>query len=148
MRCCECVEDDLGPEEIDSSLSTLGMFIMISSEEIDTKEVLPLYYARQQIEQVFDIAKNYTDILPLRVHGEDTFRGHLLLCFIATIICKRLQGELRTPKGVNLIGLFKELKEPEVQGVRFAGWVVQEATKKVNDSYKALKLKSPDRIAR
>lgn len=63
------VEDDLGPEEI------------------DTKEVLPLYYARQQIEQVFDIAKNYADILPLRVHGEDTFRGHLLLCFIATIIC-------------------------------------------------------------
>jgi len=26
--------------------------------------------------------------------------------------------------------------------------VVQEATKKVNDSYKALSLKSPDRIAR
>jgi hypothetical protein len=80
-------EDGIGPQEIDNSLATLGSFIMISSEEIDTKEVLPLYYARQQIEQVFDIAKNYADILPLRGHGEDTFRGHyFLLCFIATIL--------------------------------------------------------------
>jgi transposase len=77
---------------IDGNLSSLGLFIRISFAEINTMEVLPLYYARQQIEQVFDIAKNYADILPLRVHGEDTFRGHLLLCFIATIICKRLQG--------------------------------------------------------
>jgi transposase len=119
---------------------------MISSEEIDTKEVLPLYYARQQIEQVFDIAKNYADILPLRVHGEDTFRGHLLLCFIATIICKRLQEELDA-KGVNLIGLFKELRNQKCK-VYDSPVVVQEATKKVNDSYKALKLKSPDKISR
>lgn len=140
------VEDDLGPEEIDGNLSKLGLFIMISSEEIDTKELLPLYYARQQIEQVFDITKNYADILPLRVHGEDTFRGHLLLCFIATIICKRLQGELDA-KGVNLIGLFKELRNQKCK-VYDSLVVVQEATKKVNDSYKALKLKSPDKIPR
>ncbi|MGE4585218.1 MAG: transposase [Sphaerochaeta sp.] len=139
-------EDGIDPQEIDNSLAVLGSFIMISSEEIDTKEVLPLYYARQQIEQVFNITKNYADILPLRVHGEDTFRGHLLLCFIATIICKRLQGELDS-KGVNLIGLFKELRNQKCK-VYDSLVVVQEATKKVNDAYKALKLKSPDKIVR
>ena len=46
-------------------------------------KILPTYYTRQQIEQIFDISKNYADRLPLRVQNEDTFRGHLLLTFIS-----------------------------------------------------------------
>jgi hypothetical protein len=33
---------------------------------------------RVQIEQIFDIAKNYTNLLPLRVQSEETFRGCVL----------------------------------------------------------------------
>jgi hypothetical protein len=40
---------------------------------METSEILPLYYTRQQIEQIFDIGKNYADLLPLRVQSEDTF---------------------------------------------------------------------------
>jgi len=138
--------DGASRQEVFETIQKAGVFVIISSEDMKADEILPLYYTRQQIEQVFDITKNYTDILPLRVHGEDTFRGHLLLCFIATVICKRLQGELDA-KGVNLIGLFKELRNQKCK-VYDSLVVVQEATKKVNDSYKALSLKSPDRIAR
>ena len=49
--------------------------MIISSEDMKPDEILPLYYTRQQIEQVFDISKNYAEILPLRVHSEETFRG-------------------------------------------------------------------------
>jgi hypothetical protein len=48
---------------------------------------------------------------------------------------------------VDLIGLFKELRNQKCK-VYDSTVVVQEATKKVNDSYKALKLKSSDKIVR
>lgn len=32
--------------------------------------ILPMYYTRQQVEQVFDISKNYADLLPIRVQSE------------------------------------------------------------------------------
>ena len=38
-------------------------------------EILPLDNTRHQNEQLFDIRKNYAEILPLRVHSEETFRG-------------------------------------------------------------------------
>jgi hypothetical protein len=62
-----------------------GVFIIVSKIEVDVKEILPLYYSRQAIEQVFDFSKNYANILPLRTHTEATFRGHLLISFMATI---------------------------------------------------------------
>ncbi|MDR1607644.1 MAG: transposase, partial [Deltaproteobacteria bacterium] len=49
-------------------------------------EILELYYNRQTIEQVFDTGKNYCGLLPVRVHSEETFRGILLISFIASVI--------------------------------------------------------------
>lgn len=54
-------------EETDSAVKKLGMFALLSSENLDEAELLPLYYTRQQVEQVFDISKNYADLLPIRV---------------------------------------------------------------------------------
>jgi hypothetical protein len=62
-----------------------GVFIIVSKIKVDVKEILPLYYTRQAIEQVFDFSKNYANILPLRTHAEATFRGHLLISFMATV---------------------------------------------------------------
>jgi transposase len=75
----------LSCEEVDREVKGKGMFILLSSECVDISEVLPLYYMRQSIEQVFDLYKNNADLLPLRTHGEDTFRGHLMLSFLSTI---------------------------------------------------------------
>ena len=80
------VEDGIPSDEIDKALLSKGIFVLISSEEIDTADIMPMYYTRQQVEQVFDISKTSADLLPLRVHSEKTFRGHLLIVFVATVI--------------------------------------------------------------
>jgi hypothetical protein len=63
-----------------------GIFILISSKCIDRLDIIPLYYTRQTIEQLFDTSKNNVDQMPVRVHGIEAFRGHLLISFISTII--------------------------------------------------------------
>ena len=71
-------------EEREASLRTCGVFILISKIQVGVDEILPLYYSRQAIEQVFDFEKNYANLLPLRTHKEETFRGHLMVSFMAT----------------------------------------------------------------
>jgi transposase len=61
------------------------VFILISKLEVGVDEILPLYYSRQAVEQAFDFGKNYANLLPLRTHSEATFRGHLLISFMATV---------------------------------------------------------------
>jgi hypothetical protein len=51
----EAFDDKLTNAEMDVKMAQLGLFVIISSESLLTSEVLPLYYTRQQIEQVFDI---------------------------------------------------------------------------------------------
>jgi len=72
-------------EEREASLRACGVFILVSKMQVGVDEILPLYYSRQAIEQVFDFEKNYGNLLPLRVHNEETFRGHLLVSFMATV---------------------------------------------------------------
>jgi hypothetical protein len=60
-------------------MSAMGRFVLISARRVAESKILPAYYTRQQIEQIFDIGKNYAGMLPLRVHKEETFIGHLLL---------------------------------------------------------------------
>ena len=75
-------EKDGVQEKIDQA----GMLILISSSELDKTEVLPSYYARQSIEQIFGFAKSSNDLLPLRVHSELGINGYLLLSFIALVL--------------------------------------------------------------
>ena len=72
-------------EERERSLKSCGVFILISKLQVGVDEILPLYYSRQAIEQVFDFEKNYGNLLPLRTHNETTFRGHLMVSFMATV---------------------------------------------------------------
>lgn len=72
-----------------------GVFVLVSSRRIRADKLLSLYYVRQDIEQVFDVSKNYASLLPLNVEKEETFRGHLLMTFIATVLLQMLQNEIR-----------------------------------------------------
>jgi hypothetical protein len=123
-----------------------GIFILITSTQIDTTELLPLYYTRQQIEQVFDIGKNYAGMLPVRVHSEDTFRGHLLLTFIATVVIKQMQEDLKNST-VTPISLFLDLRNHKCK-VYEDKIITHEVFKKANDIYKIFKVKCPVAIAR
>jgi len=52
---------------------------LLSRKKIEGKEILPNYYARQAIEQIFGFAKHNNSILPLRVHGEQSIKGYIML---------------------------------------------------------------------
>lgn len=145
------MDDKVSAEDIDQRIAMLGMFVIISSEDMDTTEILPLYYTRQQVEQVFDIAKNSADTLPLRVQSEETFRGHLMLTFLATALLQMLQREIMTKKKrgdkINPEGAFIKLRNQKCKV--FATQVIpQEPVKDINDVYKLLNITCPTIIQR
>ena len=72
-----------------------GVFVLLATRRIQPEHVLSHYYVRQDIEQVFDITKNYTSLLPLNVEKEETFREHLLMPFIATALLQQIQNEVK-----------------------------------------------------
>jgi len=144
------MDDKLSPEDADKRMMKLGVFIVISSEDIAIEEILPLYYTRQQIEQVFDLGKNNADILPLRVQNEDTFRGHLMLTFIATVLLQKLQRDILAKRKrkdkINPEGAFIALRNQKCK-VYTEEIVPQEAVKCINDVYKLFQIKCPAAIS-
>jgi transposase len=134
-------DKDVSHEEMDASIKTKGFFILISSEMIETKDVMPLYYTRQTVEQIFDVSKNYVDLLPLRVHNEETFRGHLMLSFIATVVFLSI-NQLLKDTAFNTEGAFVVLRNQKCK-VFDDRILPKEPNKKMNDIYKKLKINPP-----
>jgi len=145
------MDDKLSLEDFDNKMSSLGVFMIISSVDIETEEILPLYYTRQQIEQVFDLGKNNADLLPLRVQNEDTFRGHLMLTFLATVILQKLQRDIiakrKKKDKINPEGAFMVLRNQKCK-VYTDEVIPQEAVKSINDVYKLFKIQCPKAISR
>jgi transposase len=125
--------------DVHREMNCHGLFVLVSTRPIATDKILPLYYTRQQIEQVFDICKNNANLLPLRVHSEDTLRGHLLLTFAATVIYRKLQDDLKdtqyTPENALL-----SLRNHKCK-VYDAYLLTMEPAKRANDIYKTFKFK-------
>jgi transposase len=133
--------NDITRTDMNTEIQRKGLFVLASSELIDTTDILPLYYTRQVIEQVFDIGKNNIDLLPLRVHGLESFRGHLLLSFLASAAYV-LVNKLLKKSDVCAIGAYRILRNMKCK-VFDSFIVVQEATKKMNDIVKLVKLNFP-----
>jgi transposase len=143
------IDDKLPPEDADLRMSKLGVFMIISSEDIGLDEILPLYYTRQQVEQVLDLGKNNADILPLRIQNEDTFRGHLMITFLATVLLQKLQRDIlaksKKKDKVNPEGALFALRNQKCK-VYIDEIVPQEAVKCINDVYKLFKMNCPTAI--
>ena len=135
------MRDKMSNSDVAEARKSLGMFVLISSDLASKEYILPLHYMRQQIEQIFDIGKNEANLLPLRSHSEKTFRGHLLLTFISTVIVKMMQEVVRnnvlTPRSV-LFNLANQKCKVYDNNI-----VTMEAFKKANDSYKAFGVECP-----
>jgi hypothetical protein len=149
-KTCEDLQDVINgrqtPEEAVQKQTENGVFILISSENIDENDVLPLYYTRQVIEQIFDAGKNNADILPLRTHSEETFRGHLMLTFLASILYMQMNQALHKKKN-NAISAFNIMRNLKCK-VFDNTIIVGEPTKKMNDVLKILKIDFPKTIQR
>jgi len=89
-------EDGLTNDEIDAELRYKGKFILISSKNLETAEVIPLYYTRQSAERLFGVSKSMIDCLPLRTHSEAALRGLLILNFMALVLFTQLQKSIGT----------------------------------------------------
>ncbi|MDR0572304.1 MAG: hypothetical protein LBG48_05625 [Rickettsiales bacterium] len=79
-------ESHFAKTSFNDKLKAAGKFILLSPKEYDLEEIIPLYYSRLDIEQVFDMSKHVADILPLVAHSEGTLRGHLLIAFVVSVV--------------------------------------------------------------
>lgn len=136
--------------ETDAEVKQLGVFAILISEEISEDKLLPMYYTRQQVEQVFDISKNYADLLPIRVQSEQAFAGHLLVCFMATAIMQKLQQELlkrrsKKAKSLNAESIFMYLRNQKCKVYEDYA-IPQEPRKEVNAIYDIFKVQVPYKI--
>jgi len=133
--------NDTSPEDMNAEMRRKGLFVLVTSDPISTNDILPLYYTRQEIEQVFDIGKNNADLLPLRVHGIESFRGHLLLSFLTSAAYVLVNKTLK--KGdVCAAGAYRILRNMKCK-VFDSKIIVQEANKKMNDIAKLVNLSFP-----
>ena len=134
-------KDHLSVEQVFQLMQGEGLFGLISGRELSNDEILPCYYQRQDAEQIFDFAKNYTRLLPLRVRNEMTLSGHLFMSYIATILVKMLQLQLKTQDmylGSRLVNL-RNLK-CTIYSQRI---VVDNPQKVVKDTFASLKISVP-----
>lgn len=137
--------DNLSINEVKAETRQLGVFCLISSRRIATEKVLPLYYTRQNIEQVFDLAKNYSSMLPLCVQTEETLRGHLLLTFLSTVIIRQIQ-QMGKKEDMDLEEIFECLANQKCK-VYPNTVIPQEVTRKQREIYEAFKIPVPKTLA-
>lgn len=81
-------------KDLEYDLLCRGIMILISSFIISKEEIVPAYYVRQTAEKMFGFSKDDLDILPLRVHSEETLRGFLFLQFISLIFFAQLKKKI------------------------------------------------------
>ena len=136
-------------DEIDRKVRRMGAFAILATQEMGRAEVLPLYYTRQKIEQVFDVAKNYADLLPLRVANELTLNGHLLLTFAATAMPQGLQQDLiakrKKKSKININGALTALRNHKAKVFDHA-LVPCEPAAENSAIYKAFKIEVPTMV--
>ena len=146
----DALDSKMNCDETDAVIKKLGAFAILTSEEVPEEKILPMYYTRQQVEQVFDISKNYADLIPIRVQDEQAFAGHLLLCFMATVIIQKLQQELlkrrsKKAKAFNVESILNYLRNQKCKVYKdFA--IPQEPRKEVNAIYEIFKMQVPYKI--
>ena len=127
-------------EEMEYILMKKGIMILVSSLDVNREEVVPLYYTRQIAERLFGFSKDDLNILPLRVHKEETLRGYLFLHFASLVVYSLLKRELgkdHTVEGVllTLRNLKCKVYEDEV--------VVQEPTRQQREIFEGFGIMVP-----
>ena len=101
--------------ELKEKSRKLGLFAIVSAEDMSEDGVLPAYYMRQGVEQYFDFAKNYGKMMPVRNHTPETISGHMLMSFIATFICVLIKNRmnLMDTRYCAIPGFLREKVSPE-----------------------------------
>lgn len=87
-------KDSLSVDKYDEEQKEAGVSVLISSKNIDAKDVLAVYGTRKQAEQSFDLSRNCAVTSPISIQKEEAFNGHMMLAFIASIAKRMLLNAL------------------------------------------------------
>ena len=137
-------DESISCDEIYDAMQGHGVFMLISSRRISKENILPLYYTRDQVEKVFELCKQGAKILPVNVETEATFRGHLMMTFMAAVLLKMMSEHL---KGTSLTtkSMFMILHEQHA-AIYDDQLITTEPVRKMNEAYKAFGFTCPDSL--
>ncbi len=139
----ESFENEESEENTNSSMKYCGYLILISRCQLSKEEVLPTYYSRQLIEQVFGFAKSNNSILPLRVHSDQSIQGYLLLVFLSLVVFVMMRQKLQPKFTVEqALLILRNLKAKVYE----AEAIVMEPNKKSKDITKLLNIIMPTSV--
>jgi hypothetical protein len=136
-------ENGIAIEEANTKLKTTGVFVLISSKNLSVDEVIPMYYQRQSVEQVFDLYKNEVKVKPIRIQTEQRLRGYLLLTFMGTTVLVSLKEKLKKIK-MTPLEMFEAFRNARANVYNDGRMVVYEGDKDINEVLKALKISYPE----
>ena len=139
-------DEKLSGSDIFDDLQKKGVFVLISTRKVAVDKLLPLYYMRDQVEKIFEICKQNGKILPINVENEATFRGHLIMTFMASALIKIMSGVLKG-SSLTLESAFLNLHEQHAI-VYDNEFITTEPVKKMNLAYKAFNISPPTVIKR
>jgi len=137
-------DEDLSPAETYDHMQESGLFMLVATRPVAKEKILPLYYTRNQVEELFRIGKGEGKMLPVSVQNEDTLRGHMLITLISTAILKILQDRLMGT-GYGTAEVFSILSR-QMALVYPKTLVTSEPVKKMNEIYKHFRIKCPEEI--
>lgn len=73
-----------------------GYFCIVTSEiNYDNTKIHEVYSQLEKIEESFKICKSNLETRPIYVHTDEHIKAHLLICFIALLICRLLELKLK-----------------------------------------------------
>ena len=139
-------DEELTGADIFDDLQKQGVFVLISTRKIAKEKLLPIYYMRDQVEKIFELCKQEGKILPINVESEKTFRGHLMMTFMATAILK-MMGDVLRNSSLTTESMFMNLHEHHAV-VYEDELITAEPMKKMNEAYKLFKVQCPVTIPR
>ncbi len=127
-------------EKMNFKIKYAGFLVLLSKSSIAKNDILPTYYTRQAIEQIFGFAKSNNNLLPLRVHSEQSINGYLMLVFLCLIVFikmrEKLQPDIPMDKAlIRLRSLKAKVYDDQI--------IIQEPNKKVKDIATALNITMP-----
>ena len=133
-------ENEESEEDTNHKMKYCGYLVLISRSKLSKEEVLPTYYTRQLLEQIFGFAKANNSLLPLRVHSDQSIQGYLLLVFLSLVVFvmirQKLQGEFTVERALLILRNLKaKIYETEA--------IVLEPNKKSKDIAKLLNIIMP-----
>lgn len=106
----------------------------------------PPCHARDRIEKVFEIAKQGSKALPACVQTEETFRGHSLMCLVATAATRMMSDVLASRRTSPAVESMPETPR-ERHATGYGGRLITtEPVRRMSEAHGAFGIRCPDAI--